>query len=206
MLQRRLTLVGDDVPPGVLTGLLIFLLICSAFFSGTETALMTLNRYRLRHKARSGHRGAKIAEHLLARPDRLIGLILLGNNLVNVLAAQLVTLIALGLGGPLWVAASGFVFTLVILIFAEVTPKTLAAIHPERVALPAAFIYYPLSKLLAPLVWLITMFTNGLLKVFGVSAEQGDRDHLTVEELRTLVTEAGALLPRRRHQMLVGIL
>ncbi len=198
--------MGDDVPLGVLTGLLVFLLISSAFFSGTETALMTLNRYRLRHRAKSGHRGARLAETLLAKPDRLIGLILLGNNLVNVLAAQLVTLIALRLGGPLWVAISGFVFTLVILIFAEVTPKTLAALHPERVALPATFVYYPLSKLLAPFVGLITIFTNGLLKLFGVSARDGDGDHLTVEELRTLVTEAGALLPRRRHQMLVGIL
>jgi len=198
--------VGDDVPLGVLFGLLTFLLICSAFFSGTETALMTLNRYRLRHKARSGHRGAKLAEKLLEQPDRLIGLILLGNNLVNVLAAQLVTLIALRLGGPIWIAISGFVFTLVILVFAEVTPKTLAALHPERIGLPATFIYYPLSKLLAPLVWTITMITNGLLRLFGVSAEDGDGDHLTVEELRTLVTESGALLPRRRHQMLVGIL
>jgi Mg2+/Co2+ transporter CorB len=167
---------------------------------------MTLNRYRLRHKARSGHRGAKLAEKLLEQPDRLIGLILLGNNLVNVLAAQLVTLIALRLGGPIWIAISGFVFTLVILVFAEVTPKTLAALHPERIGLPATFIYYPLSKLLAPLVWTITMITNGLLRLFGVSAEDGDGDHLTVEELRTLVTESGALLPRRRHQMLVGIL
>jgi Mg2+/Co2+ transporter CorB len=198
--------VGDDVPLGALTGLLIFLLICSAFFSGTETALMTLNRYRLRHKAQSGHRGARLVEKLLERPDRLIGLILLGNNLVNVLAAQIVTLIALSLGGPVWIAASGFLFTLVILIFAEVTPKTLAALQPERIALPAAFIYYPLAKLLAPFVWLITMFSNGLLRLLGVNATDAAGDHLTVEELRTLVAESGALLPRRRHQMLVGIL
>jgi Mg2+/Co2+ transporter CorB len=198
--------VGDDVPLGALTGLLIFLLFCSAFFSGTETALMTLNRYRLRHKAQSGHRGAKLVEKLLERPDRLIGLILLGNNLVNVLAAQIVTLIALSLGGPVWIVASGFLFTLVILIFAEVTPKTLAALQPERIALPAAFIYYPLAKLLAPLVWLITMFSNGLLRLFGVNPTDAAGDNLTVEELRTLVTESGALLPKRRHQMLVGIL
>jgi len=198
--------VGDDVPLGVLAGLLVFLLICSAFFSGTETALMTLNRYRLRHNAKSGNRGAKLAEKLLAKPDRLIGLILLGNNLVNILAAQLVTLIALRMGGPLWLAVSGFIFTLVVLIFAEVTPKTLAALHPERVALPATYIYYPLAKLLAPIVWIITVFTNGLLKLLGVSRDDADGDLLTVEELRTLVTESGALLPRRRHQMLVGIL
>lgn len=198
--------MGDDIPPGALYGLLFFLLICSAFFSGTETALMTLNRYRLRHKAKSGHRGAKLAEQLLQKPDRLIGLILLCNNLVNVLAVQLVTIIALRLGSPFWLAASGFIFTIVLLIFAEVTPKTLAALQPERVALPATFIYYPLARILAPFVWLISIFANGLLRLFGVNVKDGDRDHLTVEELRTLVTEAGALLPRRRHQMLVGIL
>jgi len=198
--------VGDGVPIGILAGFLIFLLICSAFFSGSETALMTLNRYRLRHKAKAGHRGAQLAEKLLAQPDRLIGLILLGNNLVNVAAAQLVTLIALRLGSPIWVAVSGFIFTLVILIFAEVTPKTLAALHPERVALPASYIFYPLSKLLAPLVWLITVVAGGLLKLFGVNVKDRDGQHLTVEELHTLVSEAGTRLPRRRHRMLVGIL
>jgi magnesium and cobalt exporter, CNNM family len=198
--------VGDDIPSGVLYGLLFFLLICSAFFSGTETALMTLNRYRLRHKSKSGHRGARLTEQLLQKPDRLIGLILLCNNLVNVLAVQLVTIIALRLGSPFWLVASGFIFTIVLLIFAEVTPKTLAALQPERIALPAAFVYYPLARLLAPFVWLINMFANGLLRLFGVNIKDGDRDHLTVEELRTLVTEAGALLPKRRHQMLVGIL
>ena len=198
--------MGDDIPPGVLYGLLFFLLICSAFFSGTETALMTLNRYRLRHKAKSGHRGAMLAETLLRKPDRLIGLILLCNNLVNVLAVQLVTIIALRLGSPVWLAASGFIFTIVLLIFAEVTPKTLAALQPERVALPATFIYYPLARLLAPFVWLINMFSNGILRLLGVNVQDGDTDNLTVEELRTLVTEAGARLPRKRHRMLVGIL
>ena len=198
--------MGDDIPPGVLYGLLFFLLICSAFFSGTETALMTLNRYRLRHKAKSGHRSAKLAEQLLQKPDRLIGLILLCNNLVNVLAVQLVTIIALRLGSPFWFAASGFIFTIVLLIFAEVTPKTLAALQPERIALPSTFVYYPLARLLAPFVWLINMFANGLLRLLGINVKDSDRDHLTVEELRTLVIEAGALLPRRRHQMLVGIL
>jgi len=198
--------VGDDIPLGALFGLLVFLLICSAFFSGTETALISLNRYRLRHKAQSGNRGAKLAVELLKRPDRLMGLILLGNNLVNILAAQLVTLIALRMGGPLWLAISGLIFTLVILVFAEVTPKTLAALQPERLALPASYIYTPLAKILAPVVWGINTLSNGLLKLLGVNPKDADGDHLTIDELRTLVTEAGALLPRRRHQMLVGIL
>jgi len=198
--------LSDDVPLGVLTGLLIFLLICSAFFSGTETALMSLNRYRLRHKAKSGHRGAILAERLLSKPDRLIGLILLGNNLVNIFAAQLVGFIAFSMGGSLWLGISGFVFTIVVLIFAEVMPKTLAAINPERVALPAAYIYTPLSKVLRPFVWIINVCANNLLRLAGVSPTKGDGDDLTIDELRTLVTEAGALLPRRRHQMLMGIL
>ncbi|MDH3977399.1 MAG: HlyC/CorC family transporter [Gammaproteobacteria bacterium] len=198
--------MGDDIPLGALFGLLVFLLICSAFFSGTETALISLNRYRLRHKAQSGNRGAKLAVELLKRPDRLMGLILLGNNLVNILAAQLVTLIALRMGGPLWLAISGLIFTLVILVFAEVTPKTLAALQPERLALPASYIYTPLAKILAPVVWGINTLSNGLLKLLGVNPKDADGDHLTIDELRTLVTEAGALLPRRRHQMLVGIL
>jgi Mg2+/Co2+ transporter CorB len=184
----------------------VFLLCCSAFFSGTETALMTLNRYRLRHKARTGHRGARLAERLLSRPDRLIGLILIGNNLVNIIAAQLVGFIALELGGPLWVAISGFGLTLAILIFAEVTPKTLAALQPERLALTAAFIYYPLLKALWPLVWLINVLAHALLRLFGVRADEGEADHLTIDELRTLVSESGALLPKRRHQMLMYIL
>ena len=198
--------MSDDVPLGVLIGLLIFLLGCSAFFSGSETALMRLNRYRLRHKAKAGHRGAKLAEKLLEQPDRLIGLILLGNNLVNILASQIVAVIAFNLGGTLWFAASGFILTFVILIFAEVTPKTLAAMYPERVALPAAFIYFPLLKIVLPLVRLINALSNGLLRLLGVNAKDADGENLTIEELRTLVTESGALLPPRRHQMLVGIL
>jgi len=198
--------LGDDVPLGLYLGLLFFLLICSAFFSGTETALMSLNRYRLRHKAKSGHKGAKLTERLLERPDRLIGLILFGNNLVNFTAASLVTVIALQLGGPAAVVAGTIIFTLVVLIFAEVTPKTLAALHPERIALPAAFIYYPLSKIAIPVVWLINVIANGLLRLGGVHPDRGDGNNLTIQELRTLVTEAGALLPKKRHQMLMGVL
>jgi Mg2+/Co2+ transporter CorB len=185
---------------------LAVMLFLSAFFSGTETALMRLNRYRLRHQARSGHRGARLAEQLLARPDRLIGVILLGNNLVNIAAAQLVTFIALQLGGPWWVAMSTFLLTLVVLIFAEVTPKTLAALQPERVALPASFVYYPLLKATWPLVWAINMMANGLLRLLGVRPEDASGDALTIEELRTVVAESSALLPSRRHAMLLRIL
>ncbi len=148
--------MGDDVPLSALFGLLIALLLLSAFFSGSETALVSLNRYQLRHKARQGHRGARLADLLLQRPDRLIGLILLGNNLVNFSAASLVAIIALEMGGEPAVALGTLILTLVVLIFSEAAPKTLAALHPERLAFPAAMIYYPLLKITYPIVWLIT--------------------------------------------------
>lgn len=200
--------MSDDIPLGVLAGSLILLLLLSAFFSGTETALMALNRYRLRHKARSGHRGARFAEQLLQRPDRLITLILFGNNLVNFSAATLASYITLRLyGSAAWITAAGtFVFTLVVLIFAEVMPKTLAALHPERLALPASYIYYPLQRLAFPLIWLINLISNSLLKLAGVDPSNADQHSLTIEELRVAVNESATRLPQKRQRMLQGIL
>ena len=200
--------MSDDSSIGFLFGCLFFLILLSAFFSGTETALIALNRYRLRHKARSGHRGARFAESLLKRPDRLITMILFGNNLVNFTAALIAGFITLRLFGPsAWVSAAGtVVFTLVVLIFAEVMPKTLAALHPERLALPASYVYYPLQKIAFPLIWLINLISNSLLRIIGVSPEDQDNHSLTIEELRVIVNESGALLPRKRHRMLQGIL
>ncbi len=167
---------------------------------------MTLNRYRLRHLKNKGHAGAVRAHSLLQRPDRLIGLILLGNNFVNILASSLATIIALRIGGEAAIAITAGLLTLVILIFAEVTPKTLAALHPERVAFPAAFIYKPLLRLIYPLVWVINGISNGLLKLFGVSPEDVRNDILSPDELRTVVTESGAMIPNRRKRMLLSIL
>jgi Mg2+/Co2+ transporter CorB len=200
--------LSDDVPLGFLIGSLLLLLTLSAFFSGTETALVALNRYRLRHKARSGHRGARFAEQLLKRPDRLITLILFGNNLVNFTAAIIAGAIALKIfGASAWVSvAATVVFTLVVLVFAEVMPKTLAALQPERLAFPASYIYYPLQKLAFPLIWAISLVSNTLLKLIGVNLDQVDSQNLTIDELRVIVNEAGALLPRKRHRMLQGIL
>ena len=124
---------------------------------------MSLNRYQLRHKARQGHRGAILAERLLERPDRLIGLILLGNNLVNFSAASLVGIFALKVGGEPAVAIGTVILTLVVLIFSETAPKTLAALHPEKVAFPAAMIYYPLLKITYPIVWATNTIANGVL-------------------------------------------
>ncbi|MDH3748328.1 MAG: HlyC/CorC family transporter [Gammaproteobacteria bacterium] len=184
----------------------MFLLLLSAAFSGSETALMSLNRYQLRHKARQGHRGARLAERLLQRPDRVIGLILLGNNLVNFSAASLVAVIALKLGGEPAVALGAVALTLIVLIFSEATPKTSAALNPERWAFPAALIYYPLLKIAYPIVWLINACSNGVLFLFGVRTDDAELDSLTRDELRTLVHEAGSRISSRYQQMLISIL
>jgi len=198
--------LGDDVPLVGLAGLLFLLLLLSAFFSGSETALMSLNRYQLRHKAREGHRGARLAEKLLKRPDRLIGLILLGNNLVNFSAASLVTLIAQDIGGKPAVAIGTGIFTLIVLVFSETAPKTLAALHPERVAFPAAMIYFPLLKITYPLVWLTNLCANGVLFLFGVRSSHTELQALTREELRTVVHEAGSRISGQYRTMLLSIL
>lgn len=198
--------MGDDIPLATLIGLLVALLLLSAFFSGSETALMSLNRYQLRHKARQGHRGAILAERLLKRPERVIGLILLGNNLVNIFTASLVAVVALNMGGEAAVAIGSFLVTLVILIFAEAAPKTLAALHPERIAYPAALIYYPLLKILYPIVWLTNAAASGVLLLFGVRPGETELQALTREELRTLVHEAGSRISGRYQKMLLSIL
>ena len=198
--------MGDDVPLSALFGVLFLLLVLSAFFSGSETALMSLNRYKLRHKAREGHRGARMAEKLLERPDRLIGLILLGNNLVNFSAASLVALVADSLGGEPAVAVGAALLTLTVLIFAETAPKTLAALHPERVAYPAALVYYPLLFVAYPIVWLVNVIANAVLYLFGVRASDNELAALTREELRTIVFEAGSRISTRYRQMLLSIL
>lgn len=196
----------SDIPlPGLLISL-FFLILLSAFFSGSETALMTLNRYRLEHRARQGDKGATLARALLERPDRLIGLVLLGNNFVNILASSLATVIALRVGGEGAIAAAAGILTLVILIFAEVAPKTLAAMHPERLAYPASFIYTPLLKLLYPLVWSVNWVANGLLHLLGVRPEDDQGNALSREELRTVLSEAGAMIPKRSQGMLLAIL
>ena len=198
--------MGDDIPLAALLSLLAVLLLLSAFFSGSETALMSLNRYQLRHRAREGHRGARLAETLLEQPDRLIGLILLGNNLVNFSAASLVTLIAFKIGGEPAVAIGTVLLTLVVLIFSEAAPKTLAALHPPRLAYPAAMIYYPLLKILYPFVWLTNTMSNAVLFLFGVRRDSNALQPLTREELRTVVFEAGSRISNRYRRMLISIL
>ena len=198
--------MSQEVPLGLLVAALIVLLVLSAFFSSTETALMSLNRYRLRHAARAGNHAARLAERLLQRPDRLIGLILLGNNAANLAAAALVTIIALRVGGEGAIFAGTLILTFVVLIFGEVAPKTIAAINPQRLALPAALVYYPLLKVAYPAVWLINLIANGLLRLIGIRPDQIASHSLSAEELRTVVAEAGVMVPRRHQRMLLSIL
>lgn len=196
----------DDIPLAALIGLLILLLILSAFFSASETGLMTLNRYRLKTRAQKGERGARYAQRLLRRPDRLIGTILFSNTFVNNLAAAVVALIATHLFAhdSIVLLATGLT-TLVMLIFAQVTPKTLGALHPERIALPSAYVYWFLRLPLVPLVWLVNLVSNGLLRLFGVTPEDAAQHSLSSEELRTVVAEAGAMIPQRHQKMLMSI-
>jgi len=187
----------------VILGLLILL---SAFFSSSETGLMSLNRYRLKHLAEKGNRGAKLAQNLLDRPDRLLGLILLGNNFVNILASAIATFLALRLFGETGIAIATGLLTFVVLIFAEVAPKTLAALYPERIAFPAAYVYTPLLKAIYPLVYVVNLLANTLLKAMGVYPERVQNDGVSVEELRSVVMETSQLVPQKHQDMLLGLL
>jgi Mg2+/Co2+ transporter CorB len=182
------------------------MIVLSAYFSGSETGMMALNRYRLKHLANTGHKGAKRVEKLLSRPDRLIGLILIGNNLVNILASAIATIIGMRLYGDYGVAIATGVLTLVILIFSEVTPKTLAATYPEKVSYTSSILLVILMKVLSPLVLMINLLTNGVIRLIGLSTKHGNEDNLSSDELRTIVNEAGGLIPRRHQDMLLSIL
>ena len=186
--------------------LLVILIFLSGFFSGSETALMTLNRYRAKSLADKGHKGAQLALKLLGRPDRLLGLILLGNNIVNIFAATIATIIALRLYGEIGLALAPFALAFVILVFAEVTPKTLAALKPEKLAFPSAFIYTLIAAPLYPFVWSVNIFSNGLLRLIGIHPDRETRQELSADELRAVVIEAEHFMPQAHSDMLLGIL
>lgn len=199
----------DDISTGTLFALLALLIFISAYFSSSETGMMSINRYRLKHLVKNKHKGAKRVDKLLERPDRLIGLILIGNNLVNILASSIATIIGLRIfaeNEALGLAVSTGLLTIIILIFAEVTPKTLAALHPEKVAFPSSFILKPLLKLFYPLVLLVNIISNGLLRLFRVNVDMNNNGALDSDELRTVVNEAGAMIPQRHQDMLISIL
>jgi len=196
----------NDIPLSILFSILAVLLLLSAFFSGSETALMTLNRYRLQYLVKQKHKGAIKANRLLQRPDRLIGLILLGNNFVNILASSLATVIAIRVAGEKGIPMAAALLTLVVLIFSEVTPKTLATIKPEALAFPASWIYTPLLKLFYPIVWVVNSIANLLLRIFGVHVTKNKQDSLDKEELKSILADADNIMPIRYKNMLLGVL
>jgi Mg2+/Co2+ transporter CorB len=196
----------EEIPLNILIAVLVVMILLSAFFSGSETAMMSINRYRLRHLVKNKHRGAMLTQALLSRPDRLIGLILLGNNFVNIAASSLTTIIFYRLMGETGIAIGAGLLTLVILIFGEVTPKTLAIMHPERIAFPVAYVLTLLLRLMYPIVWLTNGISNSLIKIFGITPQETAMQQLSRDELRTVVNEAGALIPRRHQRMLLSIL
>ena len=197
--------MSDEIPLGTLFTLLAILLILSAFFAATETALMRVNKYRIRHLSRKGHREAKLAEKLLKHPEKLLAFILFGNNLVLFIAASIVGVVSMEIGGPAGVAIGTLVLTLVVLLFAESAPKTIAAIFPEKIALPASRIYYPLVKLMAPFLGIINFFTNIILKAIGSIPNQND-EKLSIDELKTLIHEGMTRTSKDRQKIMMGVL
>lgn len=198
----------SDIPIGALIGALIFLVFVSAFFSASEIAMVSLNRHRLRHLAATGHRGARMAQKLLARPDRLIGVILLGSNAVNALFSALTTVTVIRLWGKeeAAIGIATVVITLVVLILTDLAPKTLSALHPERVAFPSAYVLRPMLWIIYPVVWVINGIANGLLRLLGVDVKARPVEQVTPEELRAMIMEAGVLIPEAHQDMLLAIL
>ncbi|CAA6802636.1 MAG: Magnesium and cobalt efflux protein CorC [uncultured Thiotrichaceae bacterium] len=196
----------ESIPLWVQFAGLFGLFLLSGFFSGSETALMSLNRYKLRHQAEQGHVGALLAQQLLDKPDRLIGLILLGNNFINVLITQLATLIGFSLFGSAGLAITTGLLTLFLLIFAEVMPKTLAALHPERIAFPASHIYTGMLKVAWPLVWLINIASNSILRLFRMRPDVNGNIALNREELRSIMHTTGPHIPKAHLDMLISVL
>lgn len=197
------------MPLSMLVSILLLMLVLSAFFSGSETSLMTLNRYRLRHLVKLKHAGAIRANRLLQRPDRVLGLILLCNNFVNNFASSIATVIAIKLYADeeSSVAIATALVTIVMLIFSEVTPKTLATIKPELLAFPSAWLYTGLLKIFYPIVWLVNGFSNGLLKLVRVDTSKSSHDEqLNKDELKSIISEAESVMPVRYQKMLLGIL
>ncbi len=197
----------DAIPTSTLLIVLGVLIFLSAYFSSSETGLMSINRYRLKHLANEGKAGALRVEKLLARPDRLIGLILIGNNLVNIAATVIATLVCSRLYGDIYgPLIATIALTLIILIFAEVTPKTFAALYPEKIAFPSSVILIPLLFLCTPFVKSLNLMTNGVLMLLRINPVNGTENALSQEELRTVVHEAGTMIPQKHQEMLMSIL
>ncbi|MAV32392.1 MAG: magnesium/cobalt efflux protein [Gammaproteobacteria bacterium] len=197
----------DETSLLILLTSFVILILASAYFSSSETSMMSLNKYRLNHLSRTGHSGARRAKKLLETPDKLIGVILIGNNFVNFLAASIATSIALKVFGNPSPLITALILTMVVLIFAEVTPKTIAALHPEKVAYPSSHVLRILLTILYPAVYLVNTISNALLSVLGISVKENrEETQLSPEELRTVVNESTERIPRQRHGMLLNVL
>jgi Mg2+/Co2+ transporter CorB len=198
----------DEISLHSLLATFFVLLVVSAFFSISETSMMALNRYRLKHLARTGNRGAKLAAQLLAQTDKLLGVVLLGNNLINTAAASLATVIAFRLLGEseLGLAIATGVAAFFILVFSEITPKVIGASYPERIAFPAAYVLAPMLRVFYPLVWFINLFVKALLTLLRLKSQTaGQATMLSLEELRTLVLEGGHFLPPKHQKILLNL-
>jgi Mg2+/Co2+ transporter CorB len=186
---------------------LAVLLLVSGFFSVAETSMMALNRYRLKHLVKQGHRGARLTQALLDRIDRLLGVILLGNNLVNAASAVLVAEISVRLfgEGELTLAIATVTVTFFILVFSEITPKVIGATYPETIALRASYVLTPLLRVAYPIVWFVNIFVQGLLRILFVRPKKDSSGHLSMEELRTLVLEGGKFIPKKHQSIFLNL-
>ncbi len=193
-------------PLSTLLILLIFLIVLSAFFSGSEIGMMSINRYKLRYLVKKQNKQAIRVNQMLARPDRLLSVVLIGNTLANIVASTIATLIGQRFYGDAGVAIATVLLTLLVLVFAEMTPKTLAAIYPQQVAFAASLPLKILQWIFAPLVQVISLISNGILRLFGISINRIQKEALTGEELRSVVHEAGGLLPVEHKSMLISLL
>jgi Mg2+/Co2+ transporter CorB len=197
----------NEIPISFLFSALVILVMLSAFFSGSETGLMSLNRYKLKHQADKNNGGAKRALELLKNPDQLISLILLGNNFINILITQLATFIGYRLYGDTGIAVATGLLTIILLLFAEVTPKTLAANNPESIAFVASYVYKPLLKILLPFIIFINWLVKQILRLFKYNSKKNSHiDALNSEELRIAVSETAGLIPDSHRDMLISIL
>ena len=193
----------NEIPLWILLGSIGFLVLMSAFFSGSETSMMAINRYRLKHLVKEKNKSARRVSKLLESTDRLLGVILIGNNFTHTLSTALATVVAIRLWTDSAVLAVTVFMTIIMIIFAEVMPKTIAALKPESIAFPASYVLKPLSKILSPLITMVSFVSNNFAKLIGINLDDVDKDELKPEELRTLLQSTG--VPKRQEEMLMGI-
>ena len=193
----------NEIPLWILLASIAFLVLMSAFFSGSETSMMAINRYRLKHLVKEKNKSAKRVSRLLEKTDRLLGVILIGNNFTHTLSTALATVVAIRIWSDNAVLAVTVFMTIIMIIFAEVMPKTIAALKPESIAFPSSYLLKPLSKILSPLITLVSFVSNNVTKLIGIDLDNADKDELKPEELRTLLQTSG--VPKRQEEMLMGI-